>query len=172
MFMVEQRSLAEYCSFGVSLEKMVWDRLVCGVNEEGIQRKLLAEENLTYEAASTKVKVKPVHAAQSQGASNNFELLCDCCGSPEHLARLCLFKDAMCHKCRKTGHLAKVCRSQRKTSVKPSKPRKSAVDRLGRWRRSQLARSLTSYQRMIPFIRSTQRCREEYAIHPSRYWWG
>ena len=30
---------------------MLRDRLVCGVNHKGIQRKLLAQENLTYENA-------------------------------------------------------------------------------------------------------------------------
>jgi len=102
----ELRSLAEYCNFGDFLEKMIWDCLVCVVNEEGNQRILLAEGNLTYEAAvriaqglgtvcinlkemrhplveaSTKEKVEPLHAARSLVASNNFELLCHCCGSP------------------------------------------------------------------------------------------
>ncbi len=32
---------------------MLRDRLVCGVNHEGIQKKLLAEKNLTYETAFT-----------------------------------------------------------------------------------------------------------------------
>ncbi len=32
---------------------MLRDRLVCGVSHEGIQKKLLAEKNLTYETAFT-----------------------------------------------------------------------------------------------------------------------
>ncbi len=43
--------LAEFCNYGGSLNKMLRDRLVCGVcgvNNEAIQRKLL---DLTYERA-------------------------------------------------------------------------------------------------------------------------
>ena len=36
-------ALAEYCDFGDSLSTMLRDCLVCGVNHEGIQRRLLAE---------------------------------------------------------------------------------------------------------------------------------
>jgi hypothetical protein len=43
--------LADYCSFGESLHEMLRDCLVCGVNHDGIQRRLLAEKNLTYEKA-------------------------------------------------------------------------------------------------------------------------
>jgi len=44
-------ALAEYCKFGDTLPIMLRDRLVCGVNHEGIQRRLLAEKNLTYKIA-------------------------------------------------------------------------------------------------------------------------
>ena len=45
------RALAEYCEYGDSLNIMLRDRLVCGVNHEGIQRHLLSEKDLTYEKA-------------------------------------------------------------------------------------------------------------------------
>ena len=45
------RELAEHCSYGTTLSEMLRDRLVCGVNNETIQRKLLAEKDLTYERA-------------------------------------------------------------------------------------------------------------------------
>ncbi|XP_075741316.1 uncharacterized protein LOC142790221 [Rhipicephalus microplus] len=38
---------------------------------------------------------------------------CAGCGGP-HERRLCRFRDAQCRGCGKTGHIAKVCRSQRK----------------------------------------------------------
>ena len=40
------RNLAEHCSYG---DKMLRDRLVCGVNHDTIQSRLLAEKDLTYE---------------------------------------------------------------------------------------------------------------------------
>jgi len=43
--------LAEHCEFGDTLPIMLRDRLVCGINHEGIQCRLLAEKNLTYKTA-------------------------------------------------------------------------------------------------------------------------
>ena len=45
------RELSEYCNYGDRLHEMLRDRLVCGVNHDTIQRKLLAETDLTYEKA-------------------------------------------------------------------------------------------------------------------------
>lgn len=47
------RELAEHCSYGDTLSEMLRDRLVCGVQHEGIQRKLLSEKDLTYDKAYT-----------------------------------------------------------------------------------------------------------------------
>ena len=44
-------ALAEHCEFEDSLKMMLRDWPVCGVNHEGIQRKLLTEKNLTYDKA-------------------------------------------------------------------------------------------------------------------------
>ncbi len=47
------RELAVDCKYGAQLEEMLRDRLVCGVNHQGIQRRLLfsAEADLTYSNA-------------------------------------------------------------------------------------------------------------------------
>ena len=47
-YVAELRRLAGFCNFGRSLEDMIRDRLVCGINDETIQRTLLAEPDLTY----------------------------------------------------------------------------------------------------------------------------
>ena len=47
-YIAELRTLAEYCNFGDTLEKMLRDRLVTGIHDDGIQKKLLAEPKLTY----------------------------------------------------------------------------------------------------------------------------
>ena len=39
------------CDFGASLEEMLRDRLVCGIKDEHIQRRLLAEPNLAFKKA-------------------------------------------------------------------------------------------------------------------------
>jgi len=45
------RELSKHCNFGDHLEEMLRDRLVCGVNDVKIQRRLLAEVDLTYRKA-------------------------------------------------------------------------------------------------------------------------
>jgi len=50
-FVASLQKIAEHCEYKDTLKDMLRDRLVCGVNHEGIQRKLLAEKNLTYEKA-------------------------------------------------------------------------------------------------------------------------
>ena len=37
-FIVELRALAEFCNFGDTLEAMLRDRIVCGINDDSIQR--------------------------------------------------------------------------------------------------------------------------------------
>ena len=51
MFLSELRSIAEYYNFGDSLKTMLRDRLVCGINDNRIQQKLLSEEKgLTHKS--------------------------------------------------------------------------------------------------------------------------
>ena len=49
-FVAELRRLSEYSGFR-DLEDMLWDRLVCGVRDAHIQKKLLAETGLTFKKA-------------------------------------------------------------------------------------------------------------------------
>ena len=50
-FVLELRSLAEFCNFGGALEDMLRDRIVCGINDTVIQRRLLAEAKLSFAKA-------------------------------------------------------------------------------------------------------------------------
>ena len=50
-FIAELRALSEHCQFGETLNTMLRDGLVCGVNNENIQKRLLAESTLTFEDA-------------------------------------------------------------------------------------------------------------------------
>ena len=40
-YVAELRALSEYCNFGATLDDMLRDRLVCGVNDQAIQKQLL-----------------------------------------------------------------------------------------------------------------------------------
>ena len=53
-FMSELRALAEFCNFGTSLDIMLCDRLVCGVNDSHIQCCLLSEPVIILQIAMQK----------------------------------------------------------------------------------------------------------------------
>ncbi len=50
-FVAELRCLSQFCGFGDTLEDMLRDRLVCGMDDNSLQRRLLAEQGLTYTKA-------------------------------------------------------------------------------------------------------------------------
>jgi len=51
MFVAELRAIAALCNFEETLEAMLRDRIVCGINDSAIQKQLLAEPKLTYQKA-------------------------------------------------------------------------------------------------------------------------
>ena len=149
-YLADLRRLAEHCNYGDTLDKMLRDRLVWGVNDAGIQRKLLQENDpLTLARALTvamgaetadknlkemkappeelnsscssqagvKVKSEPVQRIHTK-KKVNMQL------HPGHLATTCKFKDKVCHKCKKRGHIARVCRSKPPPSSPGTKPRR------------------------------------------------
>ena len=144
-FVAALRNMAEYCNFGGSLENMLCDRLVSGINNERIQRRLLSEENLTFKKAydiassmettaqhmadlqsapstlsSTSASVKKVSSSplpRSKGESKE----CYRCGKNHHLSK-CRFKEATCHYCKKKGHIIAKCPKKSKKSSETAKP--------------------------------------------------
>ena len=77
-FVVELRALAEFCNFGASLNEMLRDRIVCGINSSKLQQRLLAEKELTL--------VKAIDLAQGmETATKN----CHNCGRKGHLNTVC-----------------------------------------------------------------------------------
>ena len=116
---------------------MLRDRLICGVNHPGIQRKLLSEGEISYDQAlalaqsietaeqdaeklagstppQTPTPLSQLHLTRKTSTSPSslsFTLTCYRCGGP-HLATHCRHKNTECRYCKKRGHLAKVCRSK------------------------------------------------------------
>ena len=51
-YMAELRRLSQYCEYGDSLDSMLRDRLVCGINHDRTQQRLLSEGgNLSLQKA-------------------------------------------------------------------------------------------------------------------------
>ena len=142
-YVAELRRLAEYCNYGNTLEKMIRDRLVSGINDDNIQKKLLSEPALSYtraleiargaevaeknlremraprrerETAGPQAtgKQDPVYQITSGKQPRKQSFgYCYCCGAPGHKIAECKFKDKSCQLCGKKGHLARMCKSPR-----------------------------------------------------------
>ena len=68
-YVAELRKLAENCDFGTTLTDMLRDRLVCGVGDNNVQKRLLVEKDLTFDkaykiAASTELAVQGIKVIQ------------------------------------------------------------------------------------------------------------
>ncbi len=63
-YLAELHSLSEFCNFRDTLEVMIRDRLVCGINDAAIQKCLLAESGLTY-AKAVEITLNAETAAKS-----------------------------------------------------------------------------------------------------------
>ena len=130
-FVAELRRLLEHCAFQDTLDDMLRDRLVCGIKDSRVQRRLLSETDLTFKKAfelaqASEVAEKnardlhkltgAVHAIRTQQPPKK-NSPCYRCGG-KHSPHECRFKDAECRSCGKKGHLARACRSK----PKPQQP--------------------------------------------------
>ena len=143
-YVAELRKLTEHCAFGEALNEMLRDRLVCGVNNAQMQRKLLSEETLTFEqanriclsleAASRDARIigGQESAVHEISVPDRYEQLddvnevstgqrsrskpCYRCGGL-HAADTCRYATFKCHKCGKVGHLARRCAQNNKGRV-------------------------------------------------------
>ena len=164
-YTAELCKIAEDCAFSETLEDMLRDRIVCGISEPQLQRRLLAESELTYktaleiaqswEAAGTNTRdlqksqasnstvnrvVRPEQQSKhNQGASSN-SFTCSRCGG-QHLASHCKYKQSKCHFCQKKGHLARVCQSKQHINPSSASGKTQVISRAPRQGRTLLVDS-------------------------------
>ncbi|XP_055725310.1 uncharacterized protein LOC129815465 [Salvelinus fontinalis] len=141
-YVAELRKLALDCNYGNTLSQMLRDRLVCGINDDRIQIRLLSEPNLTFENALKLAQamesanrnaldlqargatachtVKESSAervefqrTESRGAAANRD--CYRCKG-KHAAFDCKFKHEKCYACGIIGHIARACRNKKKAT--------------------------------------------------------
>ena len=117
---------------------------MCGINDDGLQKRLLAEPDLTYAKAvdlaqrneTASQQVQDLKGGQAQKPVNRVtdssrplkELICFHCGRKGHGVTKCSVRaDIICHSCGKKGHLKKVCKAKgnkRQVSAKQKDVRK------------------------------------------------
>jgi len=130
---VELKWLALKYEFGVFLEEALCDCLVCGLENVQIQKKLLAERDLTFKKAletvqsmemANKEDYCDVSSPQDESVNkvskfNNGKLSdvsggCFRCGQHhQHQPSVCWFRAVQCFKCQRKGHVAKMCSFQK-----------------------------------------------------------
>ena len=50
-YLAKLKRQSEHCKFGDTLEDMLWDRIVCGIQDQRTRRRLLAKPELTLKKA-------------------------------------------------------------------------------------------------------------------------
>uniref|UniRef100_A0A5S6QBH7 CCHC-type domain-containing protein n=1 Tax=Trichuris muris TaxID=70415 RepID=A0A5S6QBH7_TRIMR len=140
-FVAELRRLSEHCNFGNGLDTALRDRLVCGISDESLQRRLLADQVATFDVAlrealatetarlqaleirtgSSQDDVKQVCTTTRKQMPNDNRTCsgqrslkvdkCYRCGGG-HDAQVCRFINQSCRYCQKMGHIERVCRKK------------------------------------------------------------
>ena len=128
-FVAELLALAVHCNFGASLDKMLRDCLVGGINNIHIRRRLLQEKTAQALEVADKderklvanTSAEPVQRLQDsksrsapRAARKDDALECYRCGKQNHKASNCRFKSVRCHNCGKIGHLKAVSQQSAK----------------------------------------------------------
>ncbi len=128
-YVSQLRSLAEYCNFQAVLNDMLRDRLVCGIRDTQIQRRLLSKRDLTFETAlqealAQEAAAKNALVLQETGASVGEVTVDD--GAEKEAVHRVDKRDARrppsawqsqfsndggpCYRCGQLGHSAARCR--------------------------------------------------------------
>ena len=128
-YVAELRRLAAKCAFGAYLDEALRDRLVCGLQNEQIQRGLLSEADLDLEKAVKRATAMDVAQSQAQAMKAPQQVVervdttpgravarsagarCSRCGNSGHRESECRFKNSTCHRCGKRGHISRVCKA-------------------------------------------------------------
>lgn len=126
VFVMELRAIAQYCDFGGTLE--LRHRIVCGINDQQIQKKLLAEKALSFDkameialAVESATKGAKTITSGMQDHTSIYHVSdkpplvankCFHCGRSNHKPTECYLKDATCRRCNKQGHIERVCRNR------------------------------------------------------------
>ena len=116
-FVAALQQLTEHSDFGPALNLMLWDRIVCGIRNASLLRRLLAEPELTFkkvfdlsqvakteannvqelQAVQPKMKQEPVMVVKEVASKeHSTPKACYRCSDTTHLVNYCPFKTAIC----------------------------------------------------------------------------
>ncbi|XP_075740802.1 uncharacterized protein LOC142787055 [Rhipicephalus microplus] len=122
-FLVEIRKIASRCNFGSALDRMLRDRIVCGLHDASVRRQLLAKAELTLREAEEAARAAEMtaanvdHMASAQNTDNVHAMTMKRRGQPtrhpslrESASREDWRHEGTCPCCGKSGHTAEKCK--------------------------------------------------------------
>ena len=137
------QKLAEHCEFGAGLADTLRDRLVCGMKNEKVQRRLLTMKNLTYATALEEAEMAERAARDAAQFHESGPIVevhqvpkkTECCYRCEgqHNPQTCWALKEECRYCHKPGHIERTCRKKlrdnrfKKSSHKVKKVEEAAL---------------------------------------------
>ena len=134
VYVAELRKLSEHCDFKANLSDALRDRLVCGIKNANIQKRLLSESDLKLEkaieiatametAARDAVELRQPHRPDSvhklskkttfSAKQMEMNKACFRCDRANHTPDQCHFKEETCRFCSKKGHIQRACLSKK-----------------------------------------------------------
>ena len=130
-FIAELKKLSLHCEFGDFLDQALRDKLVCGIGNSKIRKRLLVEKDLTFSKASqianaiecAENESSHMTAADVKKESDLFnvsrmEKKCYRCDDKTHLADRCRHINSKCYKCTGVGHIGRACKAGKKKEIK------------------------------------------------------
>ena len=137
-YATDLRMKAKSCEFGLLIETLIKDRIVCGIIDDGTRSRLLRENDLSLSKAldilcreneATSVQMKQLTAApkeltepeevctvvkRSKTQYNRQREQCGRCGNWHNRQQSCPAIGVECHKCGRKKHFSRMCRSNSK----------------------------------------------------------
>jgi len=134
-FILEIHQQAAKCEFGQHFSTQMRDRLITGINNKAVEKRLIEEKDLTLEKAKNIIMQCEDMSKEDAEQHNVLKVVkrkwvenknklqykdkgklekkptgkCFSCGG-DHFRNKCKFRNATCHKCKKVGHIARVCK--------------------------------------------------------------
>lgn len=129
------KSLALNCEFGTSIESILLDKFITGLEGKSFNR-VCEEDSKTltltkaasiatkYDDVSKIAHVDFIKNKSKKNVPNRFEKSstqsrgkCAHCGYRNHSSEACKYRKSVCHKCDKPGHIASVCKQKKRSDV-------------------------------------------------------
>ena len=136
-FITSLYSLSENCQYGELKDEMIHDRMVVGIRNSALSKRLQMDKTLTLDKAKKMVRQREVVKEQQhmlkQGEETSLDFVrsdtrstrttssqrqatretkCTRCGRGPHTKQSCPAKKATCCRCSRKGHFAAVCFSR------------------------------------------------------------